>query len=89
MSKFYGQVGDPYSSRTDATRCGSKGIRTSAQSWDGSVIIELDYGQDGELRVVVRCADGSSSCTGDTVYNGSFNEFKADLLSAYIKRVNG
>ncbi len=89
MSKFYGQVGDPYGNRTDATRCGHKGIRASAQSWDGSVIVELDYGSDDELRVTVRCADGSSCCMGDTVYRGTFDEFKSDLLTAYVKRVNG
>lgn len=88
MSKFYGTVGDPWSNRTNATRCGHRGIRSSAQSYDGSVIVELEYDNQGALCVTVRCDDGSSSCYGDTVYRGTFDDFKLDLLTAYVNRVN-
>lgn len=41
MATFYGQVFG--NAQTSASRQGSKnsGIRTSAQSWNGSIIVEL------------------------------------------------
>ncbi len=77
MSKFYGQVvGD----RSAATRCGHRRIKAAAQSYDGSVITQLTYKEDGTLMVSVEIAEGSSSY-GNTVFYGTLEEFKTKLGS--------
>ena len=75
MSKFYGTVVGQ--AKTPATRCGSKksGIRTAAQSYDGSVITELSYdNESNELMVEIEVNDGTSMF-GRTIFRGTFNEF--------------
>lgn len=76
MSTFYGTV---EGQRGPATRCGSRssGIRTAAQSWDGSVIVNLSYSErDGEdtLMVDINTSENSSAY-GHHIWHGSFNEF--------------
>ena len=44
MSKFYGQING---GRGTATRTGHRNIRAAAQSYDGSVITELSYNDEG------------------------------------------
>ena len=73
MSKFYGTIIGQ--ARTPATRCGSKKIRTAAQSYDGSVITELSYdNESNELMVEIEVNDGTSMF-GRTIFRGTFNEF--------------
>ena len=78
MSAFYGQVSGQ--ADTLATRRGSykSGIRSSAQSWDGSITTELGYYSDGELNVVIEVSDGSDF-GGYTIFDGTFDEFKERL----------
>jgi hypothetical protein len=59
MSAFYGTI---QGHRTPATRCGSKasGIRVSAQSWAGSIVVELD-GEPSSPEVSIYTAQGSSA----------------------------
>lgn len=66
MSRFYGYVCDEQGGRGEATRCGHKGITTAAQSWAGSVIVELGGGRD-DPTVTVSIARGSSH-HGDRVF---------------------
>lgn len=77
MSKFYGTV-DGCESRTCATRCGGKYIRTSAQSWDGSIITRLHYDKTGNLMVEIEVSDDSSS-SGERIWHGTFDEFRNQL----------
>ena len=70
MSKFYGSV---QGNRGAATRGGHNIIKTSAQSYDGSVITELTY-EEETLMVRVSTDEGSSSY-GSTIFYGTFNEF--------------
>lgn len=78
MSKFYGTVSG--GARTEATRRGFDSIKVSAQSWDGSLITEMRYGNDGKtLLVRLRAYDGSSSCYGTTIFDGTLDELKAKL----------
>lgn len=74
MSKFYGTVIEQ--ATTPATRCGSRksGIRTAAQSYDGSVIVELNYNDNDELMVQVEFARGTSFY-GQSIFYGTFDEF--------------
>lgn len=74
MSKFYRTVGDPWSNRSDATRCGHKGIFAAAQSYDGSIITELRYNKDGELMVTLEHSDHSST-GGLVIYSGKVSDF--------------
>lgn len=55
MSKFYGQVEG--SAETTASRRGFKSIRSSVQSYDGSVIMELSE-KEGKTVLTVSIADG-------------------------------
>ena len=74
MATFYGQVKG--NAETEAGRRGTygSGIRPSVQSWDGSVITSLKYGDQGELRVQVETSDGSEFY-GRTIFDGTFDEF--------------
>lgn len=78
MATFYGQVFG--SGRTSATRGGTydSGLRTSAQSYKGSVIVEMTQPEDEdgnrELMVEVSVNSGSAS-RGKSLFYGSLNEF--------------
>jgi len=83
MSAFYGMV---EGNRGAATRGGSKssGFRASCQSYDGSIISTMYYGDTGELKVRVGTSDGSS-CYSDwnsDDFQGTFEEFKQLLTLA-------
>lgn len=72
MATYYGQV---KGGGTAATRTGTKnsGIRASAQSYDGSVIVDM---QDGKVSIEI--ADGSSFY-GRTIFTGSIKELETKL----------
>ena len=76
MSKFYGQVEGM--AKTIATRRGSQYIRTSAQSWNGSIITELMYNEKDKLMVRIEINGGSSSY-GNLLFYGTFDEFREKL----------
>ena len=80
MAKFYGQVSG--SANTTATRRGSakSGIKASVQSWDGSVITELNENKDGETIVSVSFSNDSSSY-GKEVFRGTISELVAKLTA--------
>jgi hypothetical protein len=79
MSKLYGQI---QGHRGAATRCGHSHIKASVQSYDGSVITELQYNDKGQLMLEVTVAkDESTSCRGSRVFYGTLDEF-IDKLSA-------
>ena len=72
MSKFYGQVMG--AAKTEATRRGHHYIKTSAQSFNGSVITELTYNENDQLMVRINTGTGSTSL-GSTTFYGTFEEF--------------
>lgn len=78
MATFYGQVFG--SGRTSATRGGTyeSGLRTSAQSFKGSVIVELTQPEDEdgnrELMVEVQVSSNTSS-RGKSLFYGTLDEF--------------
>jgi hypothetical protein len=76
MSRFYGQVFGQ--AQTSASRRGSKEIKVSAQSWNGSVITSLYYNENDELMVNLSISDGSSSY-GYTHFDGTLDELKERL----------
>ena len=82
MATFYGQVKG--SGKTNATRQGSKAshIASSAQSYDGSITVELYYNKDDELCIEVYAAE-DSRFYGTTIYRGRFDQFANDCLAAY------
>ena len=73
MATFYGSL---KGSRGETTRCGThnSGIRSSVQSWEGSVVSELSYNEKDELMVTIKVSTGSSSC-GTQIFYGTFGEF--------------
>ena len=58
MSKFYGMVSG--NATQSVTRRGSKFIQTSAQSWEGSIIVRL-IDNKGKIFVEISKVDGSKS----------------------------
>ena len=78
MSMFYGQVEGQ--AETIASRRGSRnsGIKTSAQSWEGSVIVRMHEGEDGEPRVDIQISN-DSDFWGQSYFYGTIDELKTQL----------
>lgn len=78
MSKLYGTL---QGCRGEATRCGSKdsGIRVSAQSYEGSVIVKMKLDENDQPIVTLLISEGSSSYGNKEVFTGSIEELKAKL----------
>lgn len=74
MSTFYGMI---QGNRGAATRGGStnSGFKSTAQSWENSIINRLNYDSNNNLRLTIEVAEGSSTY-GDEVFRGTFEEFK-------------
>ena len=82
MSLLYGTV---IGNRRTSTACGTKnsGIRAVAQSYDGSIITDLDYTADGKLLVRIGAAYDKSATTYDELlFSGTIEELKAKLNKA-------
>jgi hypothetical protein len=79
MSAIYGMI---QGNRGAATRGGSRasGFKATVQSWDGSIITRMSYGDKGELMVEVEYADGSASY-GKRAFYGTFEEYIAKLMA--------
>ena len=73
MSAFYGCV---QGNRGTATRGGSRnsGFKSTAQSYDGSVITRMSYNDKDELMVTIEVAY-DSACYGKPIFYGTFDEF--------------
>ena len=85
MSKFYGMI---QGNRGAATRGGSadSGFKATAQSWEHSIISRLDYDHEDKLRLTLEVAEGSKTY-GDTMFRGTFEEFK-EMCDMYKKYKN-
>ena len=77
MSKFYGQVEGM--SSTAATRRGGKFIKTSAQSYDGSIQTRLEYDDQNNLIAEISMCEGTGFY-GDRVFKGKFDDLKDILI---------
>jgi hypothetical protein len=79
MSAFYGMV---QGNRGIATRGGSRasGFKSSAQSYDGSIITYLSYDKDDNLMVTIEASD-CSACYGRTIFHGTYEEYINKLKS--------
>ena len=79
MSRFYAQI---KGNRSAATRTGSNFIRSSCQSWNGSIQCELSYNSDDKLNVRLECSEGSRFYGSKTLFDGSFEDLQKafDLL---------
>ena len=73
IATFYGMV---QGNRGAATRGGSRasGFKSTAQSYDGSVITYLSYNDKDELMVEIECSDGSAPY-GKRIFSGTFEEY--------------
>ena len=70
MAKFYGSIqGD----KGAATRMGHSSIRSSVQSYNGSLISYMSY--VGDKLMLELCVSDGSSATGRTIFYGAFEEF--------------
>ena len=79
MAKFYGSI---QGNRGAATRMGHQSIKSSVQSYDGSVITELSYNDEGQLLVDVSVAkDESTAYRGTRLFYGTLDEFIAKLTA--------
>lgn len=80
MAVFYGQVKGR--SDTVVSRLGTKksGIRSSVQSYDGSVITRLTYNEENKLMVEIETSDNSSTY-GRLVFAGTLKELEEKLTT--------
>lgn len=86
-SKFYGQVKG--SGCTNATRTGSakSGLRASAQSWHGSVIVEVGMypdGNGGETEKFILSVAKGSDFIGRQVFFGTIDELAMKLAGKTV-----
>ena len=73
MSKFYSSI---QGERGEATRCGHREIRASAQSFDGSIIVSMCE-KDGKIHCMIGAQPGSKkyhSINGVCLYNGPIED---------------
>lgn len=84
MARFYGTVKGRAQSL--ATREGSDMIRASAQSYNGSVVVELEYDAKGELYVSIGCMEGSQRSFRHATWEGSFKDFERMLQRSMQRR---
>lgn len=75
MSRFYGCVSGNLS-KAEATRRGSQYIKSSVQSWHGSMTSELYYNHKDELSIDIKIDEDGSSMGGTLYFSGTFEEFK-------------
>jgi hypothetical protein len=78
MAEFYGSV---QGAQGEATRLGhtNSGLRTSAQSWDGSIIVNLyKNAVDDVVCVDISIANGSKKNGGHTLYSGPIKNLFSD-----------
>ena len=78
MSKFYGQVEGM--ANTVASRRGSQNIKSSVQSYEGSIITEIYTRYDQTLLDIYY--DSDTSFYRERIFTGSINEF-VELLKKY------
>lgn len=77
MSKFYGQTRGYTkngSSRTTASRTGSEGIRSSVQSYEYSIILDLRYSKNNEMLLTVE-GNNTTAFYGECLYNDTAEKF--------------
>lgn len=77
MAKYYGLV---KGNRGAASRIGSSssGLWTSAQSWNGSLIVYVHDGDGDEPVFDIEISGGSSAC-GRRAFSGTLGELKEKL----------
>lgn len=80
MTKLYASIQGNRSERT-CIGTASSGIRASAQSWDGSLIIYLDLDKDDKPRFRLYVNDGSSGSSYDSekIFDGTLEELVEKL----------
>jgi hypothetical protein len=81
MAEFYGSV---QGARGEATRLGhgNTGLRTSAQSWEGSIIVNIyKNGSDGPVCVDISVTPDSAKRGGHTLYSGPIKNLFDDQIN--------
>jgi hypothetical protein len=80
MAKFFGTV---QGGRGQATRLGhaGSGLKVSAQSWDGSVIVRLFTDDKGEANCVIAVGAGSTQAGQHYLYNGPIKNLFSDQVT--------
>lgn len=80
MSTFYGTVSGAAASKATRTGTRNSGITVSAQSWHGSLIVELDEQKDGTPVFTLYVADCSTDKASQAIQ--IFSGTQADLEKA-------
>ena len=86
MAEFYGTV---QGNRSEATRGGSKdsGIRASAQSYEGSVVVNMYHNNEGVKMVRISIAKGSSNHGRKTLYHEPLDTLMKTEVLIHILRL--
>ena len=80
MAQLYASIQGNHGERT-CTGTASSGIRASAQSWDGSLVIYLDLDDNCKPRFRLYASDRStgSSYDSEEIFDGTLEELKEKL----------
>lgn len=80
MATFYGTVKG--SAVTDGTRVGTRksGIKSTVQSWNGSIITKMRYDEMGKLMVDVEVSQ-TSNVYGKPIFSGTIEEYITKLMA--------
>lgn len=80
MAKFYGTVTGLHNNssyNTQATRLGYSGIRASAQTWEGSLIVSA-YSDKDDIKFTIEVSNESNN-RGEVIFDGTLDELKSLL----------
>jgi hypothetical protein len=70
MAKFYGSVQGDRGRATRLGRSHGRGLKTTAQSYEGSVIVFIYVDQQERTCVSISAAQGSKASGDHSLYNG-------------------
>lgn len=77
MSHFYGTINNGIHKERTMSGFATKGLRMEAQSWEGTIRVELNTDNAGNnIYKVYRENHGSSNISTGLIAEGTFNNFK-------------
>jgi len=85
MSDLFASLHSDRNRKTTPTRQGSKHIKAVAQSYEGSISVEIFIEADGTHRATLRCEDGSTQDPRTFIWEGDLAKLIQKFKSGPIK----
>lgn len=81
MSKFYATINTDRNRKTTPTATGTKHIQAVAQSYDGSMSVQLYYDEDKNLNATIGYDRGTSTSRPTPIWDGPVIELVKVLMN--------